>query len=291
VYLNDLCQHDTGGDTFFPVLGLSFKPSRGTAVVWANTTSEGKVDSRMVHVGQAPTCSVKYGLNCFFHHDQIRQIISVAQNLCLNDARVVCAVDLPAQGYAVCDEPRVQIVPSFLNQSEVAHFLEQIPQSARKDNVPNSLLHGVTEVIHVLEMEATKTIAEVEARMSTRMCCPVDNLSKLRIVQPGTEQGLCDRTFGSVGFYVSLSECDEVFFPSFGVRVVLRDGDAIIWSNAKMVDNCLQEDLRSLRFHLGKRVLRGLDASFHSEPIRHAFRLRTDIRDPDSSVAECSIIN
>eukprot|EP00419_Tripos_fusus_P009733 CAMPEP_0172661392 /NCGR_PEP_ID=MMETSP1074-20121228/4670_1 /TAXON_ID=2916 /ORGANISM="Ceratium fusus, Strain PA161109" /LENGTH=447 /DNA_ID=CAMNT_0013477149 /DNA_START=22 /DNA_END=1365 /DNA_ORIENTATION=- len=286
VYLNDLSEHDTGGHTFFPVLGLSFKPCRGTAVVWANTTPEGEVDSRMVHVGQAPTCSVKYGLNCFFDHEEVRKFILVAPSFCLKDARVVSAMDLPEQGSMVCDEPRVIAVPSFLNQSEVAHILEQMTHHAGQDSLSNSFFPGVTEVIHVLEMEGTKTIATVEARMSTLAHLPVDHLSKLRIVQPGTKQGLCDRGFGCIGFYVSLSECDDVFFPALGVRVVLRSGDAIIWHNGKMVEHCAHEDLRSLRFHLGKLVLRGLDASFHAAPIRHAFQLRTDIPVTDSSVAE-----
>lgn len=225
------------------------------------------------------------------NHEGVRQIILVAPNFCLKDARVISAVDLPEQGSIVCDEPRVLALPSFLNQSEVAHFLEQMTHSAGQDSLSNSFFPGATEVIHVLEMEGTKTIATVEARMSTLACFPVDHLSKLRIVQPGTKQGLCDRGFGCIGFYVSLSECDDVFFPSLGMRIVLRSGDAIIWPNAKMVENRVQEDLRSLRFHLGKPVLRGLDASFHGEPIRHAFRLRTDIPDTDSSVAEGGTVN
>lgn len=122
VYLNDLLENDTGGDTFFPVLGLSFKPRPGTAVVWTNATPEGKVDSRMVHAGQAPSISAKYAVNCFFNDLVADAIIPMTPDFALNDAPVVNVRNLVGEDQAfaltlqVCllhDEPRVQAVPFF----------------------------------------------------------------------------------------------------------------------------------------------------------------------------------
>src|SRR5205085_1514242 len=66
IYLNDLPEDETGGATFFPKLQIKFKPKTGTAVYFSNVLPNGKEDSRMLHGGEPPMKSVKYGMNAWF---------------------------------------------------------------------------------------------------------------------------------------------------------------------------------------------------------------------------------
>ncbi len=71
VYLNSLDSQDTGGQTEFPLLGLSFKPTRGTAVVRRNTGEAGDIVPELVHRAVAPSKSTKYVLTCFIREKEI----------------------------------------------------------------------------------------------------------------------------------------------------------------------------------------------------------------------------
>lgn len=66
VYLNDLIKDELGGQTSFPKLNLAVKPSAGTALVFPNLLADGTEDPRMLHGGEPPKQSTKYGLNIWF---------------------------------------------------------------------------------------------------------------------------------------------------------------------------------------------------------------------------------
>jgi prolyl 4-hydroxylase len=66
VYLNTLPAEETGGSTIFPELKLRIKPKAGTAVYFMNITPDGQDDPRLLHGGEPPTMSTKYGLNIWF---------------------------------------------------------------------------------------------------------------------------------------------------------------------------------------------------------------------------------
>mmetsp|Transcript_111784 Transcript_111784/g.216582 ORF Transcript_111784/g.216582 Transcript_111784/m.216582 type:complete len:383 (+) Transcript_111784:73-1221(+) len=72
LYLNDLPEEE-GGETRFPLLGLKFAPRRGTAVMWSNVGSDGKLDSRLIHHAIPPKTKMKFGVNCFFHELPLRR--------------------------------------------------------------------------------------------------------------------------------------------------------------------------------------------------------------------------
>ena len=57
IYLND--DYD-GGATFFESTGLALRPQAGDAVLFRNTTDDGRMDLRMRHAGQPVTRGVKY---------------------------------------------------------------------------------------------------------------------------------------------------------------------------------------------------------------------------------------
>lgn len=62
VYLNDMQEDETGGQTDFPTLKLQVRPEKGTAVMWYNVKNN-KEDFRTFHAGLPPVRSTKYGLN------------------------------------------------------------------------------------------------------------------------------------------------------------------------------------------------------------------------------------
>jgi prolyl 4-hydroxylase len=57
IYLND--DYD-GGATAFETTGLALRPRAGDAVLFRNTTRDGRMDARMRHAGQPVTKGVKY---------------------------------------------------------------------------------------------------------------------------------------------------------------------------------------------------------------------------------------
>lgn len=66
VYVNTV-EPGSGGETYFPNLGLKIRPKACTAVMWGNRLPDGSADRRVDHeamplVGE--DC-VKYGMNCF----------------------------------------------------------------------------------------------------------------------------------------------------------------------------------------------------------------------------------
>lgn len=60
VYLNTV---DNGGETDFPLLGLSFRPRKGCALFWENCSTPEKVHHKSLHQGLAPNGDLKFGLN------------------------------------------------------------------------------------------------------------------------------------------------------------------------------------------------------------------------------------
>lgn len=128
IYLNDL-PDDDAGETYFPVLQLKFKPSKGCAIMWTNTY-DGKEDMRMVHQGLPPRTHMKFGVNCFFNEKPLKRIEALAMED--QDDSQYKAVDpqsLIPKGkslepgkiysFAVSDDPKIAVVPSFLSLDEV----------------------------------------------------------------------------------------------------------------------------------------------------------------------------
>lgn len=63
VYLNDVSD---GGSTWFPRLGVRFKPERGLLVAWNNMGEDGSPNEATLHEGVAVTRGVKYIVTKWF---------------------------------------------------------------------------------------------------------------------------------------------------------------------------------------------------------------------------------
>lgn len=306
VYLNDLPPDEEAGDTFFPVLGLSFKPSCGTAVMWSNNDPEhDREDSRMLHAGRAPTKGVKYGVNCFVNAYPMRHILPSGDDVSLEKSVFVQVSELandsepgtPRQlagdtadpskltAYRLVADPKILAIPQFLKSDEVEHLLHLVNSGTDLENVATrEPFAGATETLRTLEAEETSVVHEVECRLATYTGFSINNLARLRIVKVGTTEGLCNRGCGPRAVYTCLSDVDEVFFPRLGIRLGMCRGDAIIFPNVNWDSGSAMEDIRTLRVHVpcpdrcGEPVL-GLDAYFHDNQVREQQRQRQFVSD------------
>jgi hypothetical protein len=299
VYLNDLPEDDDRGDTFFPVLGLSFKPRKGTAVMWKNATEDGsKADSRMMHAGRAPTKGIKYGVNCFTNETVMRKLVPHIQEVSVENATIQRVSELadgsPTVGedgspilclYKVICDPKIIAIPGFLSQSEVDELLREVKDLSMEPSGPFAL---GTQVIHRFPFESSPVIEAIEHRCSTVVGQSVDQLSKLQVVRPGMVDGLCNRGCGKYSIYVCLSQADEAFFPRLGVRFLLGPGDALSIPNANFDTGEKREEMRSVRYHRqvdGSAPALGLDCFFHDNPVRAQQKIRKFVL--DSEVNAC----
>ena len=65
VYLNNLPQDETGATTFFPRLHLRVRCALGMGLLWDNVDASGNLESKSLHVADAPVKSTKFVLACF----------------------------------------------------------------------------------------------------------------------------------------------------------------------------------------------------------------------------------
>lgn len=253
VYLNDLAEGDEQGDTFFPYLGLSFRPRRGTAVMWYNAENDtGQEDSRMLHAGRAPTKGVKYGVNCFFNVNHMRQMLQVAPDVALEEAAVVKVFELGkdddrAQGseegkekkmvaYCLSKDPKLVAVPRFVSAAEVEHLLELLkseasgvgfcladgtcvapppevaPSSGGSASSTSNPYAEATLTLRALQFTETKVVDAVERRLCSVSGLRLECLGRLPLVRPGTRLGFCNRGCGPKSAYICLGEHGEEVF-------------------------------------------------------------------------------
>lgn len=294
VYLNDVPEDDEG-DTFFPVLGYSFRPTRGTAVMWPNVTADGKEDARMIHAGRAPLKNIKYGVNCFFNAKPIR-FFGDNPGAFPDDsmARVVVRDQLSGDGVlSVCSvskSPNIVAVPCLIGAEEVAHFrkLALPSEDARLEAAPG-IMESVTRTWRTLAAGETPEVEQVEARVAAVTGLPIGYLGRLRLVKPSSKLGCSNRGCGQKSVYICLSESEEVVFPNCGLRFVLAAGDALCWYNVSWTeDEVPMEDTRTYRFHLqgSQEPYVGIDAFLHEQLLREQQSKRYFV--PDSAVCKAA---
>lgn len=70
VYLSDGCQ---GGETEFVNLGVSFKPQRGTALIWNNLNIDGTPNTNTKHQAHPVTAGEKVVITKWFREDTLKR--------------------------------------------------------------------------------------------------------------------------------------------------------------------------------------------------------------------------
>ncbi len=63
VYLNDLPDEESGGETAFKELNIKVKPKRGRAVFWYDLHADGEGDTRTLHAGLPVIKGTKFAMN------------------------------------------------------------------------------------------------------------------------------------------------------------------------------------------------------------------------------------
>ena len=69
VYLNE---PEEGGETAFPRLNISVRPTAYSALVFNNVLDNGEPDERSLHEGIAPVKGVKYAINGWVRSKNLR---------------------------------------------------------------------------------------------------------------------------------------------------------------------------------------------------------------------------
>lgn len=304
VYLNELPEDDDAGDTFFPILGLSFRPRRGTAVMWSNIDGD-QEDGRMIHAGRPPSKAVKYGVNIFFNVKRMRLMTSPRSEFSLEEAAVVRLADLAtASGktntvdksstdepnivaYRLCIDPTVVAVPEFLMPNEVQQLLVLAGNSSSTTagSRQASAFPQGTQLLKLFELGETPLIEAIEARLVAAGGLGLEHLASLRLVCASNVLGYCNRGCGPKSVYVCLAaDGEEIFFPRLGLRLVLRAGDCIMWPNVEWSTGQAVEDLRTLRIHRWQPDAPapiGLDAHFHDIAVRDQQQQRVFVSDQE----------
>jgi len=301
VYLSDLPEDDEEGDTFFPHLGLSFRPRRGTAVMWSNADPEtGQEDSRMLHSGRAPKRGVKYGVNCFFNVRRMRQFHPAVPEF---EAEQAAVVDVSALGgdarpeeqpkltvYRLCLDPKVLAVPAFLSAAEAEHLLGAPAVAGPPETATEGPFAEEARTLRTFGAAESPAVEAIEQRLAGVAGMGLEYMARLRLVRPSGRVGWNNRGCGPKSAYICLSEGEEVFFPRLGMRLLLRCGDLLLWPNVdwETGSGTGVEDLRTLRRH-GRREdlgdpsmpLIGIDVHLHDHPLREQQRMRSFVTDAE----------
>lgn len=255
IYLNDLPEGDAG-ETFFPELKLKFKPSKGCAIMWANSNADGVEDMRMVHLGLQPRTTTKFGVNCFFNDKPVRQIEEAARAAAGNDEddeellKSLTTVDpesltpdatspsAPGQirAYSVHNDPSICIVPNFLSSEEASALMAVLT----KDVVEDKTVYG-----------------RIEQRCALLAGLPAEQMEPMKVgrsdpdttpdgvIHSGAQDGCYTERFGDTSIFMFLNdvpEGGELRFSRLRLQVRPRAGTAVKWS-ARRSDG--SEDLRA----------------------------------------------
>lgn len=284
IFLNDRPDSEKGGgengETYFPKLGISFVPRRGTLVMWNNLTPGGEEDERLNHGGSPPMQWTKYGVNCFFQDIPVRHLHDPLPEFSAEASSLVVAGNLgkkkdsPVEGvtarsysiFTLFADPAIIIAPAALTAEQVQHFLG-CAEKAWEEEEEASQAVG-------MQCGESGVVAEVESMISAISRMPLIYLQMLRLLRPSARHEVCDRGPGQKGGYICLGRSEQVFFPKMGTRIEMKSGDMLVWPN--IVNESMREDMRTVRVHLASGQERatsenglplGIDIRFCDVPV------------------------
>lgn len=254
IYLNDLPDEESGGETIFPNLGVQFTPRRGAAVMWNNIHPDMSEDSRLIHAGTAPLKGIKYGVNCFFniHPLKVRGVIDGDMPIDLpslvnteaQDRKEWATIDplqLAAESqlapgqlqmFVHSTDPKMAVIPNCLSEDEAASLVKHHNRESN-DDIPAE------------EMDLLRTI---QTRLASIAGEPLENIQnfytakyKPLVVPDGLshtgENEYCKKYGGRMLFVVlggvQENQGGELSFPRLGLQVKPRTGSAVYWTTLK----------------------------------------------------------
>jgi len=242
IYLNDLPDGDNG-ETFFPELGLKFKPVKGCAVMWRNTVGFQQDDLRTVHQGLPPKTMWKYGVNCFFNEKPMKayegcgagniygklsseedyQHIDPEQ--LLQDHRKTDPESDPSKviAFVVSAQPKLlKVVPNMLSTDEVDAFLALVrPDIAERTQSEPDVFE------------------QVEARIAATIGMPAEHMEPMKVskcephmIPDDAGSGGYVEKYGCATACIFLNDADggELTFPGLGMDIRPRAGTVVVWA-------------------------------------------------------------
>merc|ERR1711879_931708 len=154
--------------------------------------------------------------------------------------------------YCLSKEPQLVCIPGLISAVEAEHLRSSVDAAVvQRAASARGPFAGETRTLRVVGAGETEIVQSVEEKITMTSGFGTEHLANLRLVRPGVVAGLCNRGCGPKSIYVCLAERDDVLFTRLGIRMRLRCGDAVLWSNIDWSTDEAVEDIRTLRMHLG----------------------------------------
>lgn len=249
----------------------------------------------MVHAGQPPLTTVKYGVNCFFNEDRLRLMRAPGTTPSGDVARVDLEELVAKYGelpdgvqrtFVLLQSLEIKALRRFATDGEVDRLVQASCAEGAADSCSRCALAGSAGTLRVFEHAELPELAELETRLSQTSGFPPENLGQARLVRHAGSTAAANRGCGQRAATICLSEVQEVLFPAIGMLVVLRRGDLLMWPNAWYAEPIedvpeerqrVVEDLRTRRVYVGaeENQTLSLNLSLHQDAIRQEQRQET----------------
>merc|ERR1712008_46726 len=151
---------------------------------------------------------------------------------------------------------------------------------------PQGPFASATRTLRLFRLAENPFIKAIEERLAGASGLGLAYMGPLCLVAASPQLGLNDRGCGPKSAHVCLSKESEVSFPRRGIRLILEEGDLLMWPNVNWDTDEAVEDMRTIRTHRtlhnpaagtagnergrnqAELPVLGVDALFHDNPIR-----------------------
>lgn len=193
------------------------------------------------------------------------------------------------KAYVVSQDPKITLIPSFLNNAEVDHLIELaeegwIPSvvgsgvyktNDESKDLKNKSSKNRTSFSCMLKTAHTPMVKNIELRIARIAEMDVDYLERLNMVRYAPGQFFNkhhDGRFRPKTVFIYLNDLPdgdggETYFPELGVKFTPRKGCAIMWANTLSHQH---EDLRMVHQGLPPRthMKYGVNCFFNDKPLK-----------------------
>lgn len=191
--------------------------------------------------------------------------------------------------YAVYSDPKITVIPQFLNEDEIQHLLDLaeacwIPSTVgsgvyssndESKDLRNKQSKNRTSYSCMLRSSQTEMVRSIEHRLASLASLEVKYLERLNMVRYSPGQLFNrhhDGRFRPKTVFIYLNDLPEndggeTFFPELGLKFVPRKGAAVMWSNILSPG---VDDQRTIHLGLPPRTSTkfGVNCFFTDKPLR-----------------------